>query len=289
AMNGILPVVNMGKVNNQGYEVDLKWNDRIKDFSYYINANVSYSKNKIIYQDEVEPNEPYMWRTGHEVGARFGYLAQGFYNENDFDADGNVRGDLPQPQGKKYPGDIKFADLNGDNIIDNDDQTKIGNPKRPAYTFGLNLGGEYKGFFASMNWTGVAQCDIEMANAYKRPFYEGQVLYQYMADGRWTPETAATAVYPRLSISSSTNQETSSVWLKDASYIKLKNLTIGYNITQQKILKAIGASKLTVQFTGYNLLTFDKLKVFDPEGELTRDTNTYPIMKIFSLGVNVTF
>ena len=124
---------------------------------------------------------------------------------------------------------------------------------------------------------------------YKRPFYEGQVLYQYMADGRWTPETAATAVYPRLSISSSTNQETSSVWLKDASYIKLKNLTIGYNITQQKILKAIGASKLTVQFTGYNLLTFDKLKVFDPEGELTRDTNTYPIMKIFSLGVNVTF
>ena len=110
-----------------------------------------------------------------------------------------------------------------------------------------------------------------------------------MADGRWTPETAATAVYPRLSVTSSANQETSSVWLKDASYIKLKNLTIGYNITQQKILKAIGASKLTVQFTGYNLLTFDKLKVFDPEGELTRDTNTYPIMKIFSLGVNVTF
>ena len=72
AMNGILPVVNMGKVNNQGYEVDLKLNDLIKDFSYYINANVSYSKNKIIYQYEVEPNEPYLWRTGHEVGARFG-------------------------------------------------------------------------------------------------------------------------------------------------------------------------------------------------------------------------
>ena len=183
AMNGILPVVNMGKVNNQGYEVDLKWNDRIKDFSYYINANVSYSKNKIIYQDEVEPNEPYMWRTGHEVGARFGYLAQGFYNENDFDADGNVRGDLPQPQGKKYPGDIKFADLNGDNIIDNDDQTKIGNPKRPAYTFGLNLGGEYKGFFASMNWTGVAQCDIEMANAYKRPFMRGRYFINIWLTG----------------------------------------------------------------------------------------------------------
>ena len=287
--NGLLPAMNMGKVNNHGYEVDLKWNDRVKDFSYFINANVSYSKNKIIYQDEVEPNEPYMWRTGHEVGARFGYVALGFYTKDDFNTDGTLKKELPQPQATVYPGDIKYADLNGDNIVNNDDQTKIGNPKRPAYTFGLNFGGEYKGFFASMNWTGVAQCDMFMTNAYMRPFYQGQVLYQYMADGRWTEETAATAEYPRLSISNGNNIGTSRVWLKDASYIKLKNLTIGYNITSPKILKAIGASKLAVQFTGYNLLTFDKLKVFDPEGELTRDDNSYPIMKIFSLGVNVTF
>lgn len=287
--NGLLPAVNMGKVNNHGYEIDLKWNDRIKDFSYYINANISYSKNKIIYQDEVEPNEPYMWRTGHEVGARFGYVALGFYSKDDFNDDGTLKKELPQPQSTVYPGDIKYADLNSDNVLDNDDQTKIGNPKRPAYTFGLNFGGEYKGFFASMNWTGVAQCDMFMTNAYMRPFYQGQVLYQYMADGRWTEETAAVAEYPRLSISNNNNIGTSRVWLKDASYIKLKNLTVGYNITSPKILKAIGASKLAVQFTGYNLLTFDKLKVFDPEGELTRDDNTYPIMKIFSLGVNVTF
>ena len=79
--NGLLPAMNMGKVNNHGYEVDLKWNDRVKDFSYFINANVSYSKNKIIYQDEVEPNEPYMWRTGHEVGARFGYVLLGLLHQ----------------------------------------------------------------------------------------------------------------------------------------------------------------------------------------------------------------
>ncbi|OUO02012.1 SusC/RagA family TonB-linked outer membrane protein [Bacteroides clarus] len=289
SMNGLLKPVNIGKVNNHGYEIDLKWSDRIKDFSYYINGNISYSKNKIIFQDEVEPNEPYMWRTGNEVGARFGFVAQGFYDVDDFNADGTLRADLPQPQGNKKPGDVKCADLNGDNVIDSDDVTKIGNPKRPAYTFGLNFGGEYKGFFASMNWTGVAQCDMLMSNAYMRPFFGSQVLYQYMADGRWTPETAATAEYPRLSIASTENLATSRVWLKDASYIKLKNLTVGYNITSQRILKAIGASKLSVQFTGYNLLTFDKLKIFDPEGELTRDDNTYPIMKIFSLGVNVTF
>lgn len=140
-----------------------------------------------------------------------------------------------------------------------------------------------------MNWTGVTGCDMYMRDAYMRPFYKGQVLYQYMADGRWTPETASTAVYPRLSINSTTNIGMSRIWLKDASYIKLKNLTVGYKVTNERILKAIGANGLSIQFTGYNLLTFDKLKIFDPEGELTRDNNTYPIMKIFSLGANITF
>lgn len=290
---GLLPVVNMGKVDNKGYEIDLKWNDKVRDFSYFINANVSYSKNKIIFQDEVEPNEPYQWRTGNEVGARYGYVALGFYNKDDFNDDGTLRGDLPQPAAKVYPGDTKYADLNGDGVINNDDQKKIGNPKRPAYTFGLNFGFDYKGFFASMNWTGVAKCDIQMSNTYRDPFYNKQLggtFYQYLVDGRWTEGTAATAEYPRFTYNrNSNNQETSRVWLKDASYLKLKNLTVGYNITNGKILKAIGASKLAIQFTGYNLLTFDKLKVFDPEGELTRDDNTYPVMKIFSLGVNATF
>lgn len=290
---GILPVVNMGKVNNKGYEIDLKWNDKVKDFSYYINANISYSKNKIIFQDEVEPNEPYQWHTGQEVGARFGYVALGFYNKDDFNADGTVKDDLPQPAAKVYPGDVKYADLNDDGVINNDDQRKIGNPKRPAYTFGLNYGIEYKGFFASMNWTGVAECDIMMSNTYRNPFFNAQLggtFYQYLVDGRWTEETASTAVFPRFTYNTNAhNQNTSRVWLRDASYVKLKNLTVGYNITNEKVLRAIGASKLAVQFTGYNLLTFDKLKIFDPEGELTRDDNTYPVMKIFSLGVNVTF
>lgn len=202
---GLMPAVNLGKVRNHGYEVDLKWNDRIKDFSYYVNMNVSYSKNKIIEMDEIEPNEPYMRKTGHEVGARFGYVTLGFYNKDDFNEDGSLKKELPQPTGKVYPGDIKYADLNGDNVVDNDDQTKVGNPKRPAYTFGLNFGGEYKGFFASMNWTGVTGCDMYMRDAYMRPFYAGQVLYQYMADGRWTEETAATAEYPRLSITNTNN------------------------------------------------------------------------------------
>lgn len=287
ALDGLLPVVNMGKVENKGYEVELKWSDTIKDFSYYVNTNMSYSRNKIIYQDEVEPNEPYMWLTGHEVGAQFGYVALGFYNKDDFHSDGTLIDGLPIPSSNKYPGDIKYADLNNDNVINADDQTIIGNPKRPRYTFGVNLGANYKGFFVSMNWAGATGCDLALSSSFKQSLGGGCSLFQFYEDGRWTEETAATAKFPRIG-GSSDNMAGSSVWLKDGTYFKLKNLTIGYNVTNERILNAIGASKLAVQFTGYNLLTFDKLKFADPECNLS-NANTYPITKIFSLGVNLTF
>lgn len=291
AIQDIMQVVNLGKVNNHGYEVELKWTDRVRDFSYYVNANVSYSKSKVVFQDEVPQNEPYMGYTGREVGARLGYVSQGFYTKDDFNADGSLKEGLPVPEGGgvKLPGDVKFADLNGDGVIDPDDVTQIGKPKRPRYTFGLNFGAEYKGFFASMNWTGVTGCDLGMSEAFKRPLESGYVLYQFFADGMWTEETAGTARYPRFTQASDDNLKPSRIWLQDGSYLKLKNLTIGYNITNKKILDAIGASKFSVTFRGYNLLTFDKVKIFDPEGELSKAGNTYPITKIFSLGVNLTF
>ncbi len=286
SIESILPVVNMGKVNNRGYEIELKWSDSFKDFSYYINANMSYSRNKIVFMDEVEPNEPYMRKTGHEVGAILGYEALGFYSENDFDPDGTLRDDLPQPLTKKIPGDVKFADLNGDNVIDSDDQKIIGKPKRPRYTFGLNFGAEYKGFFFSMNWTGVTGNNSELSKWFKRPM-ENSPLFQYMADNIWTESNAASAKYPVMG-GSSDNINTSSIWLKDGSYLKLKNLTIGYNITNKKVLNAISASKFSIQLTGYNLLTFDKLKIADPESNLSVD-NTYPVTRILSIGANITF
>lgn len=286
SINSILPVLNLGKVNNKGYELELKWNDTLKDFSYYVNANMSYSRNKVIYMDEVEPNEPYMRKTGEEVGFIQGYEALGFYNKDDFNEDGSLKEGLPQPLSKKVPGDVKFADLNGDNIIDSDDVKRIGYPKRPRYTFGLNFGANYKGIFFSMNWTGVTACSVEMSKWFKRP--EDGVIYQYLADGRWTEENAMDAKYPIIRGGSPDNANTSTVWVKDGSYLKLKNLTIGYDVTSKKVLNAIGASKLSILFTGYNLLTFDKLKIADPEANLSV-ANTYPITKIFSIGANVTF
>ena len=290
--NNILPVVNMGKVKNHGYEVEVKWDDRIKDdFHYYLHANVSYSKNKIVFQDEVEPNETYLWRTGQPVGSIFGYVADGFYNDSDFEKKGVLKKGLPIPSAEVGPGDVKYRDLNNDGRINEDDQCKIGHPTRPAYTFGLNYGAEYKGFFFSMNWTGAVERSLLLEEFFRIPFgiNNNNALMQFHADNRWTPETAATATVPRFSTKTSAyNSQTSSLWVKNGNYLKLKTVTLGYNFRHLAGLKKIGISELSVKLSGYNLLTFDKFKIMDPECTPGL-TDSYPINKIYNLGVNITF
>lgn len=292
--SSLLPVVNMGKVKNQGYELEVTWDDRIgNDFHYNINANMSYAKNKIVFQDEVEPNEPYLWRTGREVGAQFGYVVERFYGFDDFvnGKDGELKEGLAKPQVPVYPGDIMYKDLNGDGVIDPDDQCQVGYPTRPNYTFGLNLSADYKGFFFAMNWTGTAERSISLIDAFRRPFSgESRGLMQFQVDGRWTPETAATAKYPRFSRTSSNyNSYNSDMWIVDGSYIKLKDVSIGYNFNDRPALKKLGISQLGVKLTGYNLLCFSPFDLMDPEFVIGWQNTKYPVTRIYNLGVNITF
>ena len=287
----LLPVVNMGKVMNKGYEVELSWADRVNEnFDYYVNANVSYSKNKVIFKDEVEPNEPYLRETGQQVGFVLGYVAEGFYSEDDF-VDGELREGLSIPQIAVKPGDVKYKDLNLDGYIDPDDQMNIGYSSNPNYTFGLNFGASYKGFYFSMNWAGTAERSLLLDNCFRSPWNgESRALMMYHVENRWTPETASTATQPRFSFDHrSYNYSKSSLWVIDGSYIKLKNLNVGYNFTGRPLLKKIGISQLGIKFTAYNLLTFDKFKIMDPESNPNKDNDTYPVIKIFNLGLNLTF
>lgn len=295
--SSLLPVVNMGEVENKGYEIELSWNDRVgDDFNYYVNANISYAKNKIIYQDEVEPNESYLWRTGKQVGAEFGYVTDGLYREDDFDVTTDGKGKkkyklkegYPVPQISVLPGDVKFVDLNNDELIDEDDQRQIGFSERPNYMFGLNYGADYKGFFFSMNWTGAAERSVVLANQFSTPF--SGALMKYQTEGIWRPETAESATMPRLSYDhQGHNYRVSDLWVRDGSYLKLKNLTVGYNFTNSEALKKLGISQLGIKFTGYNLLTFDHLDIMDPESNPDWYNDRYPVVKIYNLGVNITF
>lgn len=287
----ILPVVNLGRVNNRGYEIEAEWNQRIDNFNYWINANMSYSKNKIVFMDEVEPNEKYMIQTGRSVGEKFGYIADGFYSQGDFDTEGNLI-EGPDPIVLVSAGDVKYRDLNNDGVINTDDQTFIGSSNIPHYIFGLNHGLKFKNFSVQLNWIGATKRDLLLVDDFRKPFrLMGVNLLMYHVNERWTPETAQTATFPRITSDNSdyNYNNTSTLYVKDGSYIRLKNLTISYDLKELKFLTYLGISQLTVHFSGYNLLTFDKFKLIDPENTPTNTGYAYPITKVYNIGVNLNF
>jgi TonB-linked SusC/RagA family outer membrane protein len=281
-----LPAVNIGEVKNQGYEIELKWNRRIQpDVRYWINMNMSYAKNEIIFMDEVPQDEPYLYRTGHSVGQPFGYVFDRFYNPNDPGID-----NLPDHQYTLYPGDLVYKDLNGDGVINHLDMMAIGFPNYPQYTFGANMGFQIKNFDFSMSWVGSTNTSRLLDESFKVAFgtLGNRSLLQYMADGRWTPETAETATYPRMTFDGIPgNIRESTFWLKDASYLRLKNVELGYNFSGN-MLGSLGLRNLRVYVNGHNLITLDRLEIADPE---TRTTSrpTYPLLKIYNLGVRANF
>ncbi len=283
-----LPALNIGEVRNQGFELELKWHDRVGGIRYFVNGNMSFSRNKVLFKDEVPKRFDYMLETGQRVGQPFGYVFDGFWTREDVENLSAFPDHVITPQ----PGDLRYQDLNNDGIIDLYDQRPIGFPNYPEYVFGSNLGLELKGFDLSMLWSGATNVSRLFGDVYRRAFgpEQSNALLQYMVDGRWTPENAATATYPRLSISAGqgNNDKTSSFWMRDASYIRLKNVEFGYNFNQSDALKKLGISRLRVYLNGYNLLTFDKIKIVDPES-LPSGSALYPVMKIYNLGLNVTF
>jgi len=293
----LVPAVNKGKVKNRGYELEIKWEDKLnKGLRYHIDANMSYSKNEIVEMDEIPQPYEYLQRTGHEVGAVFGYEFDRLFTEDDFnitsDGSGNVvyslKDGIPDHKNSYLrPGDAKYIDLNGDEVIDAYDQHRIGTSQRPDYTFGLNYGLEYKGFFADMNWTGISGRTLVFEGEFKTMGVTRNMI-RYIVDNSWWEETGGQTKLPRMSnLAAGNNTLNSSVWLRDGSYLKLKSASIGYNFRNDR-LKKYGISNLGVKLTGYNLLTFDRFKIMDPESK-PNGNDTYPVVKIYNLSLNVTF
>ncbi|MCM1177525.1 MAG: TonB-dependent receptor [Clostridium sp.] len=298
-----LPLINLGQVKNHGYELSLGWTDKARSFEYSVVANMSYSKNRIIYMDEVVPNYPYMAQTGLSTGLVYGYLFDRFLAPDDFAADGTLKTDadgsplLPvMPVGNPRPGDALYRDLNGDHVIDGNDKTWFGYSSRPDYVFGLvaNLG--WKGFGFSMQWTGALHASRMLSGEYRNSFgsTNNRMLLKFLADGSWTEERQD-ARFPRLTFQNkSHNIEASDLWLMDASYLRLKTAELSYTFNTDSFpgLRRAGISSLKMFVSGYNLLTlFSELNDIDidPEGNTAGDTNTYPNVRIFNLGFNISF
>lgn len=286
-----LPVVNLGKVNNHGYELSLGWNDMVNNaFRYWGKFNVSFSRNEIVFKDEVPQNEEYMYETGRSTGLNFGYVFDRFFEAADFNADGSLKDGIPAHTGSNFkPGDVMFKDLNHDGVVDGDDKTYFGYGENPEYIFGLSGGFEWKGFDFSMTWTGATHVSRRMEEDFTRAFNTGNApIMQWMLDDCYTPERGQSAKFPRLTEQNRAhNSQQSSFWVRDASYVRLKNVEIGYTPSIE-VLKKVGIQKVRFFVNGYNLLTFDHLGFIDPESKISNN-NKYPNTKIYNFGLNINF
>ncbi|MDR0543474.1 MAG: TonB-dependent receptor [Dysgonamonadaceae bacterium] len=292
--------INHGIVDSHGYELQLSWADNIgKDFRYMISPNLSFSRNKIIEQLEVPQNYPWLYRTGHPVSQPFGYEFFGFYRgaetETAYKEKYGVNIFPTQMVGSLQPGDAVYVDLSGDGRITSDDKHAIGYPEYPEYTLGTGINLSYKGFDINMTWLGATNVSRYLgyegggSGSVWRPYFGPQqrsALPVWIYENAWTEENKDEALVPRFSfMSQSNNVADSKVWLIDASYLRLKNLEIGYNFPRFKKLDFIKGLRIYVN--GSNLLTFSHFNGNDPENN-GRIPN-YPQMKVYNFGLRVDF
>ncbi len=268
---------NIGIQRFSGEEFSLNYKDHAGAFNYFISPNFSVLKTKSLYQDEPTRQYAYQQRTGLPVGQTFGYIASGLYQSVT-----EINNSAKPASLVLVPGDIRYVDQNGDNVIDENDQVAIGSTKPWVY-YGLNLGGNYKGFDFSALLQGVENSNFYLSNEWAFLGTRGQAFESNL--NRWTPQTAATATYPRLSIgTNANNQMTSSYWYRSGDYMRLKSVELGYTLPIS-VIKRVKLAGARIFINGTNLLTFTGLKDMDPEGS----TSVYPIQKMFIAGVNVKF
>lgn len=275
-----LPIGNEGLVNSKGFELSLGWNETIGNFNYWINPMVDYSTNTIEYMAEPARPETYLTETGGPVSQNFGLVSLGlFKNQADIDAS------PVQRFGPVKPGDIKYADLNEDGEVNSLDYKAIGNSSLiPTLSFAADMGFSIKQFDFSMLWQGSANRSHYLSSTYVRPFVNNGSISEY-ARNRYIDESNwATADFPRLTTQANdNNNRISTFWLKDATFVRLRNFEIGYSFTNIKA-KKLGLNGLRVYLNAYNLFTIDNLKVLDPE-DPTAGVSGYPMTRIVNLGL----
>ncbi|MDF2192318.1 SusC/RagA family TonB-linked outer membrane protein [Paraflavitalea sp. CAU 1676] len=275
------PAENIGRNKFTGTELTVTWQDNVRDFNYYITANANFADSRILFSDEIGRRYDWNVRTGQKVGATFGYIADGLIQTQE-----EAASSATVPGYTLQPGDIKYRDLNQDGIIDQFDETNIDGNK-PLFFYGISGGFQYKGFNFSVLLQGV-QNRIMYLNSWETEFEFGAMnrngtLYNHHL-GRWTPENAATATYPRLTYGLNPNNHLggSTFWQHSGDYLRLKNIELGYSLPYSwtKRLKLGG---VRVFVNAQNLLTWAEFERGDPEV----NGKEYPMQKVINTGINI--
>ena len=291
------PIGNVGKMENSGIELEAAYKFRVSDWNFRVSANASYLKNKLIeYGNESGwENLDSFQGTGDisraENGKPFpffyGYKTAGiFQNTDEVKAYKNDKGELLQPTA--VPGDVRFVDVDGNGIIDANDRTDIGKG-RPDWTFGFNLGVSWKNFDLNMMWQGTAGNDIY--DATRRTDIATSNLPSWMLN-RWTGEGTSNRI-PRFVQGDNVNWQSSDLYVYDGSYLRLKNIQLGYTLPAA-LTQKVFISSLRFYVAAENLFTFTKYHGFDPEissggTSLGIDYGVYPQARVWTIGASLSF
>ncbi len=271
------PEENLGKLLFTGVEATAGWHNKGGKVNYFVMGNIAFQHTKNLFSDQ--QNLPYAWMgtEGNSLNQIYGYTADGFVSQ---------AGSGPVVEGyKSVPGDLKYKDLNGDGVINFYDRTAIA-PDQPQIFYGVNAGITVKGFDLSVLVSGVSNRTINLTGNGEWEFQNNGLASAYPHHlNRWTPQTAATATYPRLTVGGNPNNHVSSTyWLQSADFLRLKSLELGYNF-QGKMLTKAYIKNIRVFVSGFNLLTFSNQDRFDPETL----SYGYPIQRIINAGLSIKF
>jgi len=291
----IAPYQNAGEVENKGWDLGVNYNNNDHQLKYELGFILSDVKNKVLDLKGVSRTGLTVSNEGYPINSLYGLEADGYITDSDYDQSGKYL--YATQYGKFGRGDIKYKDQltvdldgdgkpdAGDGIINSKDEVIIGSTI-PRFTYSFNMNLNYKNFDIAMFWQGVGKADGYLGNNATMPFYLGGTIQEQNKD-YWTPDNLD-AKFPRLAFNEPNNEKNSSFWMKDASYLRLKNIQIGYSLPKI-LLDKVSIQKLRIYVSGQNLLTFDRFwDGYDVESPVGVG-NHYPQVKLFTMGLDVKF
>lgn len=297
-----IPYVNIGKTLNQGFDATVEYTHQVnKDLMLTARGNFTFNRNELLNNDEPDWEYKYQNRIGKPFGSGgslqpFGLVAIGLFESQE-----EIDNSPVQNFGEYRVGDIKYQDINGDGQIDSQDQIAIGYTNLPEITYGFGGTAQYKNWDFNIFFQGVARTSFFLnGSSIRTPFSSGNMeraainedIYGNVWMSTNTPEQNANVTYPRLSMGSggagaSNNSQSSTWWLRDGSFLRLKSIEIGYSLPKSLLQKSFIKS-LRFYAAGNNLLQFSPFKLWDPE-KGSSDGSGYPLNRMFSIGFNANF
>ena len=299
-----MPWQNFGIVKNQGMDASMTLNQQIGKVKLSARGNFTFARNEIVEFDQVQQIYPWLEKKGTRLNAHKLYIAEGLYTFDDFIITGEgldrtyelKPGIVSGLSSGIRPGDIKYKDLNGDGKIDSNDQMEdVGNPSIPEIVYGFGLNAEWKGFYAGIFFQGSGNTSTVLGTGAGGTFFpfqwgiEESAVRSVVSD-RWTEQNPSQSVmFPRMHSNNFDNNTAASTWWqRDASFLRLKNIELGYSF-DKRLLNKLNLETFRIYLQGNNLYVWDRIKMWDPEQGNTNGGFAYPLNRTFTLGLDFTF